>query len=52
MRPKLRSVAELEQAAGIQRTTAPAPTRRDVFELTKKRLGRFWGRPRPPHSLR
>ena len=47
MKQPIRSWAELEQVAGIKRTTPPAPTQRDVANLTAKRLrGPFWKRKR------
>lgn len=39
---------ELEQRIGVQRTVPPAPTQRDVTNLTRKRLAKspFWKRMR------
>lgn len=48
MKQRIKTFEELEQAAGIKRTVSPAPTKRDVANLTAKRLARspFWKKKR------
>ena len=43
--------AELEKFAGIRRTVGHSVTRRDVENLTRRRLAKspFWRRKRKPH---
>lgn len=45
---KVKSWAELERFAGIERTVPPAFTQRDAQNLRRKRLGRspFWKKKR------
>ena len=48
---KPRDWNELEKMAGIRRTVGPSVTRRDVENLTRRRLAKspFWQRKRKPH---
>jgi hypothetical protein len=41
-RPKIRTIAELERAIGIQRTEPPNTPRSDILRERRKRLGRKW----------
>lgn len=42
MRPKIKTIADLERAVGIQRTEPPNTPRSDILRERKKRLGRPW----------
>lgn len=45
-----KNIDELEQMLGIPRTEPKSYTRRDIEELTRRRLGPLWGKKRSPQK--